>query len=94
MLIYKAMYKYLGQGVHAEILDYPGVITWGATLDEARHLLNSALKDMADVSLTLGEPLPQPNPTISDPDSDIEEPIHHASDLSAIGRSFSVIGFE
>ena len=32
MLTYKAMYKYLDEGVHAEVLDFPGVIpgvlTW------------------------------------------------------------------
>jgi len=36
MLTYKAMYKTLDEGVHAEVLDFPGVITCGATLDEAR----------------------------------------------------------
>ena len=39
MLVYKAMYKYLDQGVHAEVLDFPGVITWSETLEEARRLL-------------------------------------------------------
>ena len=28
MLTYKAMYKLLDEGVHAEVLDFPGVITW------------------------------------------------------------------
>ena len=27
MLTYKAMYKFLDQGVHAEVLDFPGTIT-------------------------------------------------------------------
>ena len=27
MLTYKAMYKYLDEGVHAEVLDFPGVIS-------------------------------------------------------------------
>ena len=43
MLTYKAMYKFLDQGVHAEVLDFPGTITFGATLEEARRLLASAL---------------------------------------------------
>ena len=30
MLAYRAMYKYLEEGVHAEVLDFPGVITWGS----------------------------------------------------------------
>ncbi len=47
MLTYKAMYKYLGESVHAEVLDFPGVITCGGSLEEARRLLGSALVDMA-----------------------------------------------
>lgn len=76
MLTYKAMYKYLDKGVHAEVLDFPGTITWGADLEEARRLLASALVDMAETNLLKGEPLPQPDPTSTDPDADIEEPIH------------------
>ena len=76
MLTYKAMYKYLDEGVHGEVLDFPGVITWGADLEQARRLLESALVDMAETSLLHGEPLPQPNPDLTDPDADIEEPFH------------------
>jgi len=76
MLTYKAMYKYLDEGVHAEVLDFPGAITFGATLEEARRRLASALVDMAETNLLLGEPLPHPDPTTDDPEADIEEPIH------------------
>ena len=76
MLTYKAVYKYLNEGVHAEVLDFPGVITCGADLEEARRLLASALVGMAETSLLKGEPLPQPDPTCTDPDADLEEPIH------------------
>jgi predicted RNase H-like HicB family nuclease len=76
MLTYKALYKFLDEGVHAEVLDFPGVITCGADLDEARRLLASALVDMAETNLLAGEPLPIPDPTSTDPDADIEEPIH------------------
>jgi len=76
MLTYKAMYKYLDEGVHAEVLDFPGVITFGTNLQEARRLLASALVDMAETNLLRGEPLPRPDPAISDPDADVEEPIH------------------
>ncbi len=76
MLTYKAMYKYLNEGVHGEVLDFPGVITCGATLAETRCLLNSALVDMAETTVLLGEALPQPDPTVTDPDSDLEEPVH------------------
>lgn len=43
MLTYKAMYEFLDQGVHAEVLDFPGTRTFGANLEEARRLLVSAL---------------------------------------------------
>lgn len=76
MLTYKAMYKYLDDAVHAEVLDFPGAITAGGDLDEARHLLASALVDMAETHMVHGEPLPVPDPTRTDADSDLEEPIH------------------
>ena len=76
MLAYKAMYKFLNEGVHAEVLDFSGVITCGANLEEARGLLGSALVDMAETHLLNGEPLPQPDPGSSDPDADLEEPIY------------------
>ncbi len=76
MLIYRAMFKYLDEGVHAEVFDYPGVITCGSDLEEARQLLASALVDMAETDLMQGRSLPIPDPTITDPESDIEESIH------------------
>ena len=76
MLTYKAMYKYLDQGVHAEVLDFPGAITCGADLENARRLLADALAEMAVTSLLHGEPLPTPDPACTDPDADLEEPIH------------------
>jgi predicted RNase H-like HicB family nuclease len=76
MITYRAMYKYLDDGVHAEVLDFPGAITCGHDLDDARRLLRTALADMAETALQHGEPLPQPNPSATDPQSDLEEPIH------------------
>lgn len=70
------MYKFLDHGVHAEVLDFPGTITYGETLQEARRLLESALVDMAETTLLHGEPLPQPVPGCTDPEADLEEPIH------------------
>lgn len=61
MLTYKAMYKYLDKGVHAEVLDFPGAITCGESLEEARSLLASALVDMAETNLLHGESLPYQN---------------------------------
>lgn len=76
MLTYRAMYKFLDAEVHAEVLDFPGTITCGADLDDARRLLAVALVDMAETNLALGEPLPTPDPSLTDPQADIEEPIH------------------
>ena len=70
------MYKYLDDGVHAEVLDFPGVITCGADLDDARRLLASALVDMAETNLSRGEPLSKPDPSCTDPEANLEEPIH------------------
>ncbi len=76
MFTYKATYKFLDKTVHGEVLDFPGVITCGRDLDEARSLLAGALVDMSETSLMLGETLPTPNSSISDPAADLEEPIH------------------
>lgn len=78
MLTYKAMYKFLDQeqGVHAEVLDFPGVITFGVNLETARQRLASALVDMAETNLLHGEPLPSPDPSCTDPEADLEEPLH------------------
>jgi predicted RNase H-like HicB family nuclease len=76
MLTYKAMYKNVDGGIHAEVLDVPGAISFGADLDEARRMLASALVDMAETNLLRGEPLPQPDPMSTDPEADSEEPIH------------------
>ena len=76
MLTYKAMYKFLSDGVHAEVLDFPGAISCGHDLAEARKQLGSALVDMAETSLLMHQALPIPNPAATDPEADIEEPIH------------------
>jgi predicted RNase H-like HicB family nuclease len=75
-MTYKAMYKFVDGGVHGEVLDFPGVITAGRDLDHTRDLLAGALVDMAETNLMHGEPLPVPDPNASDPDADLEEPIH------------------
>jgi predicted RNase H-like HicB family nuclease len=76
MLVYKAMYKIDPDGVHAEVLDFPGAITCADTLEEARRLLASALVDMAEANLLEGEALPVPDPQVHDAEADIEEPIY------------------
>ncbi|MGB0563869.1 MAG: type II toxin-antitoxin system HicB family antitoxin [Spirulinaceae cyanobacterium] len=76
MLTYKAMYKFLDEGVHAEVLDFPGTISFAASLEQARRSLASALVDMAETHLLQGEALPQPDASQTDPEADLEEPIY------------------
>ena len=76
MLRYKAGYKFVDGGVHAQVLDFPAVITCATDLPEARQLLATALLDVTETRLELGQSLPAPNPKVTDPDMDIEEPIY------------------
>jgi len=76
MLTYKAMYKFLEEGVHGEVLDFPGTITFAKNLEKARYSLANALVEMSETNLMNGESLPIPDPLISDPEADLEEPIH------------------
>jgi predicted RNase H-like HicB family nuclease len=87
MLQYKAGYKFVEGGVHAQVLDFPAAITWGSDLDEARRLLAVALIDVAETLLEMGQPLPKPNPQISNVEMDIEEPIYlHLRASSAVEK--------
>ncbi|MBY0525021.1 MAG: hypothetical protein K2R98_16570 [Gemmataceae bacterium] len=76
MLTYKAAYQFVEGGIHAHVLDFPGAITCGVDLESARRLLASALLDLAELHLERGEALPVPNPTLTDPEADLEEPLH------------------
>jgi predicted RNase H-like HicB family nuclease len=76
MIRYKAGYKYVATGVHAQVLDFPAAITCAADLEAARRLLAVALVDVAEAAIEAGEPLPRPDPSVSDPEMDIEEPIY------------------
>ena len=76
MLIYKSVYKWEDGVCLGEVLDFPGTVAGGATLDEARASLASALSDMAETNLLRGESLPLPNPTLTDANSELDEPIY------------------
>jgi hypothetical protein len=75
MLQYKAGYKFVEGGVHAQVLDFPAAISCGADLDESRRMLVQALLDVAETSLVMGEALPRPDPAVTNPEMDLEEPI-------------------
>ena len=59
----------------AKVLDFPGVVTQGRTLAKARSMLHDALREMTEWLLEDGQPLPHPDPAVSDPSADVMEPI-------------------
>ena len=78
MLTYKAAYKLVEEVYLGEVLDFPGTVSFGHTMDQARRNLAGALHDMAETNLLRGEPLPLPDSSRTDPEADLEEPIHLA----------------
>lgn len=85
MISYKAGFKFVDGVVHAQVLDFPAVITSASSLPEARQLLTAALLDLAESRLELGQSLPAPDPRITDPEMDVEEPIYlHLTASSAV----------
>jgi len=59
--------------VVAEVLDFPGVLSQGFDLADARSMIASALGDMAQVYLEEGKALPVPNPDATAADADLIE---------------------
>ena len=87
MLQYKAGYKFVDGGVHAQVVDFPAAITCAGDLTDARRLLTEALLDVAETRLELGQSLPTPNPQATDPEMDFEEPIYlHLSVSSEVDQ--------
>lgn len=87
MVRYKAGYKFVGGGVHAQVLDFPAAISCGADLDDARRMLGLALIDVAETLVEQGEALPKPDPAVSDAEMDLEEPIYlHLSASSQVSQ--------
>jgi predicted RNase H-like HicB family nuclease len=76
MLTYKAAYKFQDGVFLGEVLDFPGTVACGSSLDEARRNLATALVDMAETNLLRGECLPMPDEGRLDDSADLEEPIH------------------
>jgi predicted RNase H-like HicB family nuclease len=76
MLEYHAAYYRIEDGWYmAKVLDYPGVVTQGKTLNSARRMLRDALREMALWNLERGEPFPQPNRRAKDHKAAVAEPI-------------------
>lgn len=62
-----------GGMVVAEALDFPGAVTQGFDLQDARLMIASALKDMAQFLLEKGKPLPAPVHDAHSPAADLIE---------------------
>jgi predicted RNase H-like HicB family nuclease len=76
MLRYHVAY-YLPSGddrmVVAEVLDFPGVLSQGFDLADARSMIASALEDIARTYLEDGKALPIPDPQATAADADLIE---------------------
>ncbi len=59
--------------VVANALDFPGALTQGFDLADARRMIASAMEDLAESYLEEGRPLPVPDPEASDPTADLIE---------------------
>ncbi len=61
MLNYHAAYYPIEDGwFMVRVLDFPGVISQGRSIEQARKMIKDALILMAEYKLEQGEPLPKP----------------------------------
>ena len=65
--------KAAGDMVVAEALDFPGAMSQGFDLPDARLMIASAMEDLAQILIEEGKPLPMPNSEASSPDADLVE---------------------
>ena len=59
--------------VVAEVLDFPGALSQGFDLADARRMINDALSELAQSYLEEGHALPVPDPNAAAPDADLIE---------------------
>ncbi len=64
-----------GAMVVAEALDFPGAVSQGFDLPDARVMIASAMEDLAQMLLEEGKALPTPNPNSAALDADLIEVI-------------------
>lgn len=62
-----------GEMVVAEALDFPGAVSQGFDLPDARLMIASAMEDLAQILLEEGRPLPVPRENATAPDADLIE---------------------
>jgi predicted RNase H-like HicB family nuclease len=59
--------------VVAEVLDFPGAVSQGFDLADARLMIASALEDIAQMHLEEGKAFPVPDPDATADDADLIE---------------------
>ena len=76
--------KSSGEMVVAEALDFPGAVSQGFDLPDARLMIASAMEDLAQILLKEGRPLPIPDPNAAAPDADLIELIPLTIHVAAV----------
>jgi predicted RNase H-like HicB family nuclease len=74
-----------GEMVVAEALDFPGAVTQGFDLADARLMIASAMEDLAHGLLEEGKPLPTPAPDVT-VDADLVELVPLTVHVGALRR--------
>jgi len=90
MLQYHAAFYLPKVGDHmvvAEVLDFPGVVSQGFDLADARTMIVSALEEVAESYLDEGRLLPTPSPSASDIEADLIELLPLAVTVARAPRS-------
>jgi predicted RNase H-like HicB family nuclease len=77
MIEYRAAYYHDSETgwYTASVLDFPGVLSLGKTLEQARWMLGDALREMTEWLLEDGQGLPRPEPSATDATATVIEPI-------------------
>lgn len=88
MLEYHAAFYRIEDGWYmVRVLDFPGTITQGRDLEDARFMIRDALRLMAECTLERGESLPRPNPRAKDKKAERIEPLRLAVRVSQVKRN-------
>ena len=75
-----------GEMVVAEALDFPGAMSQGFDLHDARLMIASALEDLAQLCLEEGKPLPVPLEEVQSRDADLIELVALSVHAGSIAR--------
>ena len=78
--------KAAGEMVVAEALDFPGAVTQGFDLPDARLMIASALEDLTQLLREEGRPLPVPCEEVHTPDADLIELVPLSVHAGTIAR--------